>query len=447
MSAELTTRGPSEPGDLPGHLPEGEEITRNVTGRQARGRIWQGLLIASTLVGLIVLVLLLFNIVNDAFGGVAIESSVDEQELTAGRPLEALSSADLVTIIEDNVSARILRKLTRERPLAEYSDVELREIVYSEILKLEIVETYPLASYLFQRDQILAELAEEHPRAVLEFKSWVSWNFLTSPMSSDPLVAGIRTAILGTLWTLLLTILVAFPIGIGAAIYLEEYQSDKPFDERSPTGRRLNRAFAQVSGLIQLNIYNLSGVPSIIYGMLGLSIFVIALVQLTSGALIGATDPSTANGRTIISAALTMALLVMPVVIIAAQEAIRAVPSSLRQASYGLGATRWQTIWRIVLPNALPGILTGTILAISRAIGETAPLIVVGASTFIVTDPDSIFAKFTVLPLQIYGWTARPQPEFHNLAAAAIIVLLVLLLTINAVAILVRNHVRSRRII
>jgi phosphate transport system permease protein len=181
--------------------------------------------------------------------------------------------------------------------------------------------------------------------------------------------------------------------------------------------------------------------------MLGLSIFVIALVPLTSGAAVGTTDPATASGRTIISAALTMALLVMPVVIIASQEAIRAVPSSLRQASYGLGATRWQTIWQIVLPNALPGILTGTILAVSRAIGETAPLIVVGASTFIVTDPSGLFAKFTVMPIQIYSWTARPQQEFRNLAAAAIIVLLIMLLTINATAILLRNYVRSRRVL
>ncbi len=445
MSADLNRLDPSPKSDLPGHLPEGDEITRNVASRQARGRLWQGLLIASTMVGLIVLLLLLFNIANDAFGGIALESAIDEQELTGGRPLAELSSDELVTIIEENVSARILRRLTRERPLSEYGDSELLAVINSEVLELEIVETYPLARYLFQGEQIRAELAAEHPRAELQFKSWVNWRFISSPMSSDPLLAGIRTAILGTLSVLLLTILFAFPIGIGAAIYLEEYQRDKPFDERTPTGRMLNRAFGRISSLIQLNIYNLSGVPSIIYGMLGLSIFVIAMVQLTSGAFVGATDPATANGRTILSAALTMALLVMPVVIIASQEAIRAVPSSLRQASYGLGATRWQTIWRIVLPNALPGILTGTILAVSRAIGETAPLIVVGASTFIVTDPGGLFSKFTVMPIQIYTWTARPQQEFRNLAAAAIIVLLLMLLTINAVAILLRNYVRSRR--
>ncbi|NTW03914.1 MAG: ABC transporter permease subunit, partial [Oscillochloris sp.] len=147
-----------------------------------------------------------------------------------------------------------------------------------------------------------------------------------------------------------------------------------------------------------------------------------------------------------LAAGMTMALLVLPVVIISSQEAIRAVSNSLRQASYGLGATRWQTIWKVVLPNALPGILTGTILAISRAIGETAPLIVVGASTFIVTDPSGPFAKFTVLPIQIYSWTARPQDEFRAIAAAAIIVLLIMLLSLNAVAIVLRNNLRSKRV-
>ena len=186
-------------------------------------------------------------------------------------------------------------------------------------------------------------------------------------MNSKPEFAGVRTAMLGSLWMIALTMLIAFPIGVGAAIYLEEYATDN----------WLNR-------MIRTNIYNLAGVPSIIYGMLGLAIFVRALECYTSGAFLGVTD---SNGRTIISAALTMALLVLPLIIINGQEAIRAVPNSLRQASYGLGATKWQTVWNHVLPQAMPGILTGTILAMSRAIGETAPLIVVGASTFIVFDP------------------------------------------------------------
>lgn len=237
-----------------------------------------------------------------------------------------------------------------------------------------------------------------------------------------------RTAILGSLWTIAITILFAFPLGIGAAIYLEEYALD-----------------TFINRLIQTNINNLAGVPSIIYGMLGLVIFVRTLEPLTSGTLLGLTDPTTANGRTILAAGLTLGLLVLPLIIINAQEAIRAVPGSLRQASFGLGATKWQTIWHHVLPGALPGMLTGAILAVSRAIGETAPLVVIGASTFIAFDPTGPFSKFTTLPIQIYQRTSRPQDEFRNIAAAAILVLLTLLLALNASAVLLRNHF-SRRV-
>jgi phosphate transport system permease protein len=161
---------------------------------------------------------------------------------------------------------------------------------------------------------------------------------------------------------------------------------------------------------------------------------------LTSGEIFGLVDPTTANGRTVLAAGLTLGLLVLPIIIINAQEAIRAVPQSLRKASYGLGATKWQTVWSHVLPNAMPGILTGTILAVSRAIGETAPLVVVGASTAISFDPSSPFSKFTTLPIQIYQWTSRPQDEFRALAAASILVLLLILLSLNASAILLRNR-------
>jgi phosphate transport system permease protein len=200
----------------------------------------------------------------------------------------------------------------------------------------------------------------------------------------------------------------------------------------NPTLRRINE-------IIQTNINNLAGVPSIIYGILGLAIFVRALEPITSGAALGLADPTTANGRTILSAGLTLALL-----IINSQEAIKAVPQSLRQAGMGLGATKWQTIWAHVLPNAVPGILTGIILSISRALGETAPLVVIGASTFITVDPTGPFSKFTTLPIQIFQWTARPQDTFRNIAAAAIIVLLILLLTLNAAAVLLRNRYSRR---
>ena len=230
------------------------------------------------------------------------------------------------------------------------------------------------------------------------------------------------------MWVISITLIFAFPIATGAAIYLEEYAPDT----------RLTR-------LIQTNINSLAGVPSIIYGILGLAIFVRFMQPLTSGAVFGLVDdPTTANGRTILAAGLTLGLLIMPIIIINAQEAIKAVPNSLRNASYGLGATQWETIWSHVLPSALAGILTGTILAVSRAVGETAPLVVIGASTFILFDPEGPFSKFTTLPIQIFQWTARPQAEFRNLAAAASLALLVLLLALNAAAVLLRNRYSRR---
>ena len=274
----------------------------------------------------------------------------------------------------------------------------------------------------------MQEADERFPGSQVYFRSWLTSSFISNSQSSEPLRAGVRTAILGSLWVVFITILFSFPVGVGAAIYLEEYARKERF---------LNR-------LIQTNINNLAGVPSIIYGMLGLAIFVRMLEFITSGAFLSGGD-TTANGRTIFSASLTLGLLILPLIIINGQEAIRAVPHSLRQAGFGLGATHWQVIWHHVLPSAMPGILTGTILAVSRAIGETAPLVVVGASTFIALDPKGPFSKFTVLPIQIYQWTSRPQDEFRNLAAAAILVLLVLLLTLNASAVLLRNRFNRSR--
>jgi phosphate transport system permease protein len=441
MRTELTGPSPAR-----GTIPDGELLRRNVARRQRSGRIWQSVLLGCTVLGVLVLLLLLSTIVNDAFGGIAVQSQVAASEVYGDRAPADLSQAELIVVLQDRLKSRVLRALERAQPLAERAPADLIAIIDAEVIKPEIVAIYPLSAYLFQRSAIEAQLREDFPRATLSFKSWLGGSFLTSPMSSQPLDAGVRTAILGTLWLLLITILIAFPLGIGAALYLEEYASDTLFDERTRLGRGLNQIIGRLAGLIQTNIYNLSGVPSIIYGMLGLAIFVRAMQGFTSGSFLGAQADATANGRTIMAAGMTMALLVLPIVIISAQEAIRAVPGSLRQASYGLGATRWQTIWRVVLPGALPGILTGTILAVSRAIGETAPLIVVGASTFIVTDPSGPFSKFTVLPIQIYNWTARPQDEFRAIAAAGIIVLLIMLLSLNATAIVLRTYLRAKRV-
>lgn len=245
---------------------------------------------------------------------------------------------------------------------------------------------------------------------VVDGASRLSWQFLTSYPSRRASSAGILPALAGTVAVIGLTVAMAVPAGLAAAVYLEEY------------GRR-NR----LSRLIEINIANLAGVPSIIYGLLGLGLFV-----RTFGL-----------GRSVLAGAATLALLVLPTIILATREALRAVPPSLREASYALGATKWQTTWSVVLPVAVPGILTGIILAVSRAIGETAPLITIGALTYVPFAPDSVWSAFTVLPIQIFNWVSRPQAEFAQNAAAAIVVLLVLLLTLNATAIWLRDRYRQ----
>lgn len=240
---------------------------------------------------------------------------------------------------------------------------------------------------------------------------WLDWQFLTSFDSRFAERAGLQAAIVGTVYMMFFTILFALPTGVMAAVYLEEYATDS----------KLNR-------FIQVNISNLAGVPSIIYGLLGLQVFVRFF----------------ALERSVLAGALTMGLLVLPIIIVATREAIRAVPSSMRDASYALGATRWQTVRHHVLPYAFPGILTANILAASRAIGETAPLITIGALTFVPFVPNSPLDRFTVLPIQIFNWTSKPQAEFHDLAAAGIIVLLVVLLAMNSLAIWLRTRLRKR---
>jgi phosphate transport system permease protein len=401
----------------------------NLPARHQKASLWRAVFQVSTIIGIIALTALLYNILNQSFGLVAIQNETAPETLAVnGVPLEELDKTALLGILEENITPGLWARLDDDQPFTERTRDNIYALVIERVVNPEIVESWTLVESLTERGEIERLAAEQWPDAKLEFRAWLNAGLLTRPQSSTPALAGVRTALLGSLWLIGLTMLIALPLGVGAAIYLEEYARDNA----------LNR-------IIQTNINNLAGVPSIIYGMLGLALFVRGLEKLTSGTLFGLADPNTANGRTLLSAALTMALLVLPLLIINAQEAIRAVPRSLRQAAYGLGATQWQTIWHHVLPGALPGILTGTILAMSRAIGETAPLVVIGASTFITFDPSGPFDKFTALPIQIYQWTSRPQDQFRNIAGAAIIVLLVLLLSLNASAILLRNRTSRRQ--
>ena len=334
----------------------GSVWTDNLAARRRRGTWFRWLLLAATLLGVIMLGVLLVQIISETFGWVA----VDEQ----GR----------------------------------------------------VQESWSLWDGLMNGDEVNRAWSEDEDLAGtrLEFRSWLNSAFLVNDPSRRAEDAGLRTAVFGSIWLVGLTALFAFPVGVGAAIYLEEYASQRWYNR-----------------LIQTNIANLAGVPSIIYGLLGLAIFVRALSGVT-------------QGRTLLSASLTMALLVLPLIIIPSQEAIRAVPRSLRQASLGLGATKWQTIRYHVLPAAFPGILTSAIIALSRAIGETAPLLVVGAFGYIAFNPTGPLSRFTAMPIQIFGWTALPQAEFRHIAAAGIVVLLVALLSMNSIALILRNRFYKR---
>jgi len=241
--------------------------------------------------------------------------------------------------------------------------------------------------------------------------SRLSWAFITGFPSRIAERAGIWHALTGSIFVIGVTAVLSVPVGVAAAVYLEEY------------GGR-----SRMARLIEINITNLAAVPSIIYGLLGLGLFVRAM----------------ALGQSVLAGGSTLALLVLPVVILSTREALRAVPNSIREGSYALGATKWQTIWHQVLPMAFPGILTGMILALSRAIGETAPLITIGAVTFLSFAPDGLFSPFTVLPLQIFNWVSRPQVEFQANAAGGILVLMALLLVMNGLAIWLRDHFQRK---
>jgi phosphate transport system permease protein len=241
----------------------------------------------------------------------------------------------------------------------------------------------------------------------------VDMDFLTSPSSFNPDIAGIEPALYGTLWLMAICVLFIVPVGVATAIYLEEYADSTKWWNR----------------MIEVNIQNLAAVPSIVYGILGLAFIVRGPLDL---------------GPVVMAGSLTLGLLVLPVVIIAGREAIRAVPPSIREGSLALGATQWQTIWKQVLPAAVPGIATGVILALSRAIGETAPLIVIGVASFVAFNPGGPTDFFTALPIQIFDWISRPQPEFQALAAAGILVLMVVLLFMNGIAIWLRNKYESK---
>lgn len=361
--------------------------------------------------------------IDDLIG--VIYNEVPNPDTLTARPLETLANQELIEVLDNNITDARFNQLNEEKPIESRSREELIELIETEVLIESVVKTWPLYPSLFNRAAIEEEIQANYPDAEYGFHWWLTPKFIVSDLTTRPETTGVRTAIIGSVLVILFTIIIAVPIGVAAGIYLEEFATK-----------------SRINSIIQTNIYNLAGVPSIIYGMLGVAIFVRALSDFTSGAAFGVPDPPP-NGRTVISAALTMGLLILPLIIINTQEAIRAVPQSLRDGSLALGATKWQTVWHHVLPVAIPSILTGIILGVSRAVGETAPLIVVGAAAYITTDPSGLFSSFTVLPMQIYSWAILPIDTFRNVSAAAIVVLLVIVILFNLTAIIMRNRLRK----
>lgn len=466
MSVEAPQR--SDRGLFPTKAEYGVHLVR----RRRRSTVFQLACLAMLTIAVLALATLLYTIINDSFGLVAIVNQNDPDDIVAElgydpatTDLSEIGYDEMVGLFEANVSSGVGRRMERDQRFYEDRLVFEDEATWAEICTSDqpptgcstgprdasnvyalvqervvvpdVIASYELVPSLMDPEGFEEEVAAgfeagrfpdyQPEQAFIEWRAWLNPTFLATPQNSTPEVAGIRTAILGSAWLVLITLLFAVPVGVGAAIYLVEYAK--------PT--RLN-------DFIQTNINNLAGVPSIIYGMLGLAIFVRVLEPLTSGAAFTDGVPPSGNGRTVLAAGLTLGLLTLPVVIISAQEALKGVPDSLRQAGMALGATRWQTVRSQILPVALPGILTGTILAVARAVGETAPLILVGAASFITTDPSGPFSKFTALPIQIFQWTSFPQEEFRNIAAAASIALLLLLLTLNAAAVILRNRYSRR---
>ena len=341
---------------------------------------------------------------------IAIEGSIIPQGWEE-RPINELSPTERIQLLTDNLSHEQLLALINEKVIQEV-----------------ILESWNLDQSLLNRGGIETRVEDALPFGTeLRWRSWLSPEFIAGPLTKTPATAGIYPALMGTIWLMFITVAIAFPLGVGAAVYLEEYASD-----------------SFINRIIEVNIRNLAGVPSIVYGMLGLALFVNTLGPITSGQIFG--TPSNVGGRTILSGALTLSLLILPVIISASQEAIRAVPSNLREGSFGLGATKWQTVSRTILPAALPGILTGAIIALARAIGETAPLLVIGTATFTTSVPSGPFSSIASMPTQIFSWIREANPQFRNIASAGIIIFLVVLLTMNAIAIILRQRASRRSV-
>ncbi len=405
-----------------------EGFVRQSGKRRRKAGFWLVVFHTALLIAILSLVAVIASIIDGAFGYVALRYEINPESLALNhvnyKDLDKNGLIDLLFLqakafAEDpntGISQRRLDALAFDLAIQDRTQQDLIDLLETELLNPAIEKSWTLWTSLFDQKQIDDWLATQELGLVIEFRSWLNLDFLAGSQSPNLYDNGIRNSIFGSLLVVLLTFLISFPLGIGAAVYLEEFSNPRNWFSR----------------LVQINIYNLAGIPSIIYGLIGLAVFVRSMDGLT-------------HGRSILSASLTLSLLVLPMLIINSQEALRAVPKSTRDASFALGASVWQTVWHHVLPMAMDRIVTGTMIAVSRALGETAPLLVLGAASFLQDDLASVFSRFSALPIQIYQHISRPQAGYRNSAAAAIIVLLVLIFVLNASAILMRKRNKKAR--
>ncbi|AEB11345.1 phosphate ABC transporter permease PstA [Marinithermus hydrothermalis] len=384
--------------------------------RRRKGALFGALTFLPVVLALGLIAVLLFDVVTGAVSWQVIEPSrrssgqtfaltealTKRQVIALELAARGLTEEEIQAFMNDPEAMRKFEARNRVELMWYTEDGPFRWVVTTSRDKR--VANYPLLEGWRRLAEIRSGL---EPGQHLVLNPWLDLSFFFRDASRTPLMAGIRAALVGTLWVMALTALISIPVGVGAAIYLEEYAPDNRWTR-----------------LIEVNLRNLAGVPSIVYGVLGLSLFVRAW----------------GLGPSVLSAALTLSLLIMPVIVIASREAIRAVPNSLRQAAYGLGATRWQVVSRVVLPSAVPGIVTGVILSVARAIGETAPLLLVGAAAFVPFLPSGPLSEYTVIPVQIYSWVTENDPEFAHVASAGILVLLAVLAVLYSAAFYVRRR-------
>ncbi|MFP4330701.1 MAG: PstA family ABC transporter permease [Spirochaetaceae bacterium] len=382
---------------------------------------------AAAAISLLSLGFFLLSILNNAFGFVAVRYTRDISAVAPGaESLEELGTQELLLLLEENLPSGVLRRMEFEEPLAQRSRQEIIDLAEARILEPELFRTWTLWESVTTEGLVSAH-TEQFPSHRVYFRSWLNLDTITTQVATQPLRSGFQSALIGTIWLVVIGAGSSLIVGVLSAIYLEEFARKNAFNR-----------------FLNINIRNLSAIPPVIYGLLGLAFFVQVLGPITGGSAFGAATAQD-DGRTLLTGGLTLGLVALPTVVTGAQTVLQSMPMSYRYACSSVGARRWQVVFMRLLPFGLERFLTLSVLAVSRVIGETTPLIVAGAATFMATNPTSPFSKFTALPVQIFFWSTRNQEGFRNLAAGAIVLLLIISLGLNSALVLLRRQAEQSR--